>query len=502
LVPNPGYWRSTSNKTSSKILVCRKDGVTRCNTNLETFKINIFNQCEKGYQGVQCEACDSGYVETGLLQCKQCSDVAHSFLFTILSIFGFTLIKLYCINRLYRAVQSLCSSNESKENIKETLESTYYVRLLLTYTQILSMVYLFNMEVREFIGSYSQLGNPTEFTRFKLECSMQFLGIPTDYYVFGSFIFLFLSPILQFGLVVIIARLFIKKLFEPATRYFLRLCLIYIILSEQPGIVGFMTGFLSCSQADQYSDPYVGLHPSMNCNTNEYFIIRYFIVIPGLVIWGALIPIYMFRSVYSKREKLNTLKVRLPYGVLYNLYKPEYYWWGTVSMLLAISLGFTTYLFQGDLRTCLGLAFILLWIYQLAVRRAKPYKYDSWNKMEATTMGLLVLNLMLGYLTMNTPVKNLKWIGYIALVVINGAMISHIIYKIVNHKVVTLVDRFQQKLASKRHRQPRKSTKKLAIMESFLQNDMTGLRSSESEDNSSPSKSQSSQGSHQSHLLL
>jgi len=367
------------------------------------------------------------------------------------------------------------------------------------------MVYLFNMEVREFVGSYSQIGNPTEFTRFKLECSMQFLGIPTQYYIFGSFIFLFLSPLIQFGLVVLIARLFIKKLFEPSTRYFLRLCLIYIILSEQPGLVGFMTGYLSCSEGGRYFDPYVGLHPGTKCNSDEYIIIRYFIVIPCLIIWGIVLPIYLFSSVYSNRYKLNEFAVRLPYGVLYNLYKPEYYWWGTVSMLLAISLGFTTYFFQGDLRTCLALAFILLWIYQLAVRRFKPYKYDSWNKMEATTMGLLVLNLMLGYLTMNTPVLPIKWIAYIALVVINGAMISHIVYKIVNHKVVTFVDRIQQKLASKRHRQARKSSKKLAILESFLQNNITGLQSEEdsSQGEESPSKSHTSNGnSHQSHLLL
>jgi len=338
------------------------------------------------------------------------------------------------------------------------------------------MIYLFHNEIREFVGSYIQIGNPSEFTSYKLECSMEFLGIPSHHYIFGSFIFLFLSPLIQFLLTIIIARLFIKKLFEPATRYFLRLCTIYIILSEQPSIVGFMTGFLSCSQDDPDSPPYVGLHPSTKCNTYEYFIIRYFIVIPCLVLWGVLIPLYMFSSVYLKRERLNQLVVRLPWGVLYNIYKPEYYWWGTVSTVLGITLGFTTYFFQGDFKTCLVLAFILLWIYQIAVRKAKPYVYESWNQMEATTMGLLVLNLMLGFFTMNTPVKELKMMAYVALAVINGAMLSFIIYKIVRPKVVTFVDKISRKMTK------RNSQRMPLLDDSFVKNEEERYHSVDGDD--------------------
>jgi len=279
--------------------------------------------------------------------------------------------------------------------------------------------------------------------------------------------------------VFIIARLFLKQLFQPATRYFVRLCTIYIILSEQPGIIGFMTSFLSCSQDDPYSSPYVGLHPSTKCNTSQYFTIKYFIVIPCLVLWVALIPVYGFLSIYFKRDRLNTIAVRLPWGVLYNLYKPRFYWWGIVSMLLAISLGFTTYFFQGDPKTCLALAFILLWTYQIAVRRAKPYKYDSWNKMEASTIGLLVLNLMLGYLTINTPNLQLKIGGYIILAVVNGARVSYIIYKIVSRKVVTFVDKVTRRITSKRQSKKKRSrinSKTPEILESFIQNDVESAR--------------------------
>ena len=203
-----------------------------------------------------------------------------------------------------------------------------------------------------------------------------------------------------------------------------------------------------------------------------------------LIFWAVVIPVYAFSSVYFKRHKLNQLTVRLPWGVLYNVYKPKYYWWGTVSMILAITLGFTTYFFQGDLKTCLALAFILLWIYQIAVRHAKPYKYDNWNKMEATTIGLLVLNLMLGYFTINTPVFQLKIVAYLALAVINGAMISYIIYKIVSQKVVTFVDKVLRRLTTKgegKRRRSRQNSKKKSFLETFLENDSYGDRTESTE---------------------
>jgi len=138
-----------------------------------------------------------------------------------------------------------------------------------------------------------------------------------------------------------------------------------------------------------------------------------------------------------------------------------------VTMVLGILLGFTTYYFQGELKTCLALAFILLWIYQIAVRHAKPYKYDSWNKIEATTMGLLVLNLMLGYFTINTTVIQLKMAAYLTLAVINGAMLAHIVYKIVSKKVATYVDLILERLTSNK-----KSKKKAGLLQGLLENDV------------------------------
>jgi len=321
---------------------------------------------------------------------------------------------------------------------------------------------------------------------------MKFLGVAPQHYIYGSVTFLFLSPIVQFFLVIIIAKIFLRSLFEPSTKYFLRLCLIYIILSEQPGIVGFMTGYLSCSQDDPSSSPYVGLHPTIKCDSPQYFIIRYFIVIPCLIIWVVLIPVFAFSSIYFKRERLNKLSVRLPWGVLYNCYKPKYYWWGSISMILAISLGFTTYFFQGELKTCLALVFILLWTYQIAVRHAKPYKYDSWNKMEATTIGLLVLNLMLGYFTINSLVWELKIVAYLALAFINAAMFSYIIYKIVSQKVVTFVDKVMRRLTvkgrGKRKRSRLDSNSKKGMQLQSFDNGVPVIRT-ESADSSTPTYS-------------
>jgi len=425
LIPMTGYWRSTSNKTSSEILPCRNDGVLRCNSKLEIYQNDITAQCEPGYDGVKCEECavGHGYVEIGLLQCDKCPNDLTSLLFTIISIIVFAFIKSLFIRCLYNA-----NSNIASEKVQEgNLESAYYVRLLLLYTQTLSLIYLFHMEIREYIGSYVHIGNPTEFLYYKFECSMKLLGIPPSDYIFGSVIFMLVSPYIQFRI--------LKKIFKSSSSIF-KLCIIYIFFSEHSGIIGFMTSFLSCSKDDPSSSPYVELHPNTKCDTTQYFIIKYFMIIPCLIILVLLVPIYALSSIFLKRNELNSPLVRLHWGVIYNIYQPKYYWWGAVSVLLMVALSVSTYLFQGDSKTYLALAFILLWIYQIAVRRAKPYQYESWNKMEATTIGLLVLNLMLCNFTTSTPVLQLKKIAYVALAIINGAMLFFILYKIRFRKII------------------------------------------------------------------
>jgi len=106
--------------------------------------------------------------------------------------------------------------------------------------------------------------------------------------------------------------------------------------------------------------------------------------------------------------------------------------------------------------------------------------------MEATAMGLLVLNLVLGYASMDTSVFILKMFAYIALVIIDGGIIFYMIHKIVSQKVFTFGDKILQRISFKSAIEAKEmSLDGLLKGDELLENDETNLKSeSESESES------------------
>ena len=57
------------------------------------------------------------------------------------------------------------------------------------------------------------------------------------------------------------------------------------------------------------------------CYTNEHYLYTFILVIPTLVLWGLIVPIILFKSLYKKRNILNSIYTRMSLGFLYQDYK-------------------------------------------------------------------------------------------------------------------------------------------------------------------------------------
>ena len=447
LNPRENFWRVNS---SDVILPCNNDAGTRCYGTLNP-STNTF--CAQGFKGPLCEQCDfdNDYVESGFLNCTKCTNVNLSLFLSILAGICYFVFKIVCVARMYLTNMTFCSDEEQDNyTLYKTSESGYYVRLIVVYSQVLSMVYLANSEVRDWFGFVSQIGNPSEFILVDLQCSMKAIGVSADQFIYMSTIIIVFSPFVQFILISLLVMLLGRR---PSSTIrvsqFIWLTFIYIIILEQPGIVGYLTSYLSCSDlAQNNKDYYITMHPNWKCEGTQYQFYKYALVIPFLCLWVIIVPICMFIGLFAKRGRLGEKEVRSSYGSLYNLYKPKYYYWGTIIMLLELVLSFTSYAFEIALKLRIFILFILLWIYQFAVRQLKPYTYSKFNSTESMTFSLLMLNIILTYLTTIEVQYNdvLRSIAYGILIVLNLAMSLYLGWKLFDLTLMRLFDLIVDKI--------------------------------------------------------
>jgi len=414
-----GFWRSDLGPASTSLVECKKDGIVRCQGGA------LNNGCSSGFAGPKCEACDfqNGYVESGLLNCKKCKNNWESLLLSLGGMLVYIVYKAVCIAKMY-STNEIFSNNQANNAVKftEAAEKGYYVKLLLVYSQILSLIFLFNVEVKGALSSLLQIGNPSEFILVNLQCSMLALKIAPQDFLYVSTSILLLSPIVQTLVIIIMAKVFVQRFF-PALKMsrFIRLTVVYLILLEQPGIVGNLTSFLSCS-SDNVHGSFITLHPNWSCTDSRYIFFKKFLATPFLAFWALILPAFMFLSLYFRRRKLEELEVRGIWGVLYNLFKPSHYYWGTVVTILSLSISYISYTYQEDPKTSAFTIFLLLCTYQLSVRLMKPYKFAKFNFAEGLTFNLLMLSVVLGYFGNDIQDRTLKYIAYGILGVLNGGM--------------------------------------------------------------------------------
>ena len=192
--PAPGYWRS--NPVQNNFYAClRSDS---CLGGDETHPLGI---CSKGYNGILCANCDSGYYKTGASSCTKCPTRSVN----ILSFVGIGILTLAIIVLFVR-------SNLLITKVQKPLYTVYY-KIFVTHFQLLAAVATINFswpgEINALITSQSKVID-TPATILNVDCLMMDLvwlnfnqsirlnHLRTVVYAFLPFSILFFSWFLSF----------------------------------------------------------------------------------------------------------------------------------------------------------------------------------------------------------------------------------------------------------------------------------------------------------------
>ena len=441
IVPYPGYWNA--HPGSAVILQCRADDTQRC-TNEDNSR-----SCAVGYAGPLCEACDfdNGYVEHGYLKCAQCKDPKSSLIYTI--VIGV----LYFAYQLF-SIKAICSSNEQSSFEQRTslmafrkIERSYYIKSLLTYTQLMSILFMGNSYIYQLFGVTAQLGNPSSLVMYGTQCSMKALGIdPANFLYYQTYLSV-LSPILQLLLILVILVVLKSCSSSVSVGKFFATACIYFLVSYQPGLVLNLMQFRSCSSLKGLASSYLTAHPNWTCDTEQYSFISKVFVNPTLIVWCAVLPLFILIVLLIKKNRSQEEEAKGSYGMLFFDLNGKFYYWGLILMLLKLSLSFLIFGLDQSVELQICLSLLLLWAYQSFVKWLSPYKTESFNRLEVILMNLLMFNIILAKYLLNP--KNGFAISEGALIVgvaLNGLFLVGLLWKIITLSFLNVVSTVEKGL--------------------------------------------------------
>ena len=423
ICPVSGYWNADIH--SAKVLPCydNKDG--RCQRGPDDC-----GGCKTGFTGPLCWGCDlaNGYVESGYLECSQCQDASRSLVLAILVGSGYLICQLFFVYIFFTgaSLQDDVSAIEFRK-----VERCFYVKSLLTYLQLMSILCLTNQQIYGYFGLASQVGNLGSLISYGTQCAMVGLNLSRENFIYYQTYLIVAAPWIQFiftAIVVVVASLFKRGL---SIGKVVTAALIYLIFFMQPGLVTNLTLFLSCKKLDGMKYHFIASHPYWSCDSEIYESVSHLLALPNLLLWALIIPLVIFLILKKNKANLQNDKYEGSLGVLMFDLKKKYYFWGVAQMIFKVILAVLVYGLEVEIEVQIFSFLLLLWIYQSLVRVTKPFSRPHFNKFETILMNLLIFNIIVAKYLID-PING-PWISqtsFTVSVLINTSFILYIVWKV------------------------------------------------------------------------
>ena len=122
--------------------------------------------------------------------------------------------------------------------------------------------------------------------------------------------------------------------------------LTFFLVYMQPNIVGNLMATVSCRAVAGVD--YINADIRYICYDDTHYFYMVAVVVPPLIIWAFIIPLLNLRGIHKNRTKLNNVLVRFRYGMLFHLYKKNFYYWEFIRAYMKMTMAskFSFYNFQ------------------------------------------------------------------------------------------------------------------------------------------------------------
>ena len=425
-----GYWRGANSmyEGANGVLVPYKANLLKCDPEVNSCLRN--NMCVEGYTGPLCAQCDfeKGYVTRG----KKCGECPAT-MYLILQLFG--LLAVFLAYQTWFIRHMIQTNRAFYEVIKRggnyVSSASPYIRLLTTFSQIMTIVSTFNLNLQEFFRIDFSLGSPTATIIYPTTCLLSRTGLPATQVYYWELSIIVLLPILQWGIFALIAtRIVWAQRHTTQLSNLLYAIIVGLIMLEQPAIFQSLLKAFTTKKLDPNTDLYyISSNPSVPADKYYYKFITYF-ALPNLIIWGPGIVFALAFLLFRYRKSFNSERMRLVLGGYINEYREETFYWGLILMCFKLILMTVSNFLRDDPKTKVLLTVLIFYLYKRALMRFSPYYEEKLLNSEKYAQYAYFGSIFFLYLFEDNPYRWLKYVCLLVAIVLNLFVITYIVFHI------------------------------------------------------------------------
>ena len=390
---------------------------------------NISVKCAQGHIGALCGSCDiyalfwkEQYSKSSKTKCGLCSDTA----FNVGVLIGILIVNVISIAFSVKGVVNMIDTGMELKVIRSTgfslinkksTKTSIYLKMLMTYFQIISAISSFDLTIPSEINFFSDtLGNPTELLLYSTDCFIvNYFKFPP--YIYIKVLFTFLMPFVYLLLFCgLYFMLVLTKRVENRPKIFYT-AFFFVMIYMQPNVITIFLSALSCKTVTGKN--YVKMDLAYECYTAEHLFFSFFISIPALLIWTFIIPLFILYKLYKARNYLNNIDNRIKYGFLYSEYKPKAFYWEFAKMYekMIITIFLSFFETQTDIK---GMMILLsIFIYFLLLLYANPYDTNEFNMIDIYSCIVEYFTIFFAVFAYQNHFLSLIYISYCIILIAN-----------------------------------------------------------------------------------
>ena len=426
-----GYWRGIDETylRADGTPAPYKANLHKCDPDVNSCLRN--NICAEGYTGPLCAQCDfeKGYVPRGK-KCGKCADTGY----LVLQMLGWSVVFI-----AYQTwfIRSMVQTNRDfydviKRGGHYISSAGPYIRLLTTFSQIMTIVSTFNLNLQEFFNIDFSLGSPTTTIIYPATCLLSRMGLEAVQTYYWELSIITLLPIFQWGVfalcIIGIFRAQKRQIYQLSNLIFATL--VGLIMLEQPAIFQSLLKSLATKKLDPNSDIYyLSANPSVPADEYYYKYSKYFVV-PNLLIWGPGIALLLAFILLAYRKSFNTERMRLVLGGYINEYREETFYWGLVLMCFKLVLMTVASFLSDDQKTKVLVTVALFYLYKRSLMRYSPYYEDKLLNTEKYAQYAYFGSIFFLYLFEDNPYPWLKYFCLAVCIILNMFVVFYIFFHI------------------------------------------------------------------------
>ncbi|KAL4488635.1 hypothetical protein ABPG73_020334 [Tetrahymena malaccensis] len=429
---DPGFWRPSADS----------DYIEQCSNQLSNCaggKGTGDQLCSEGHIGALCEVCDisarfwlESYSNSDQYSCGKCKDTSNN----TLKMIGLTIYTLIAIFFSVKSTKALLDSyiitfyfqkiGLIQKSAKQSTESVgIIIKLFTTYLQLIVVITTFNLQLPPGLSDITvNVGDPVKQMSFSMDCGLYKISgkIPMTYF---RLMWSQLMPFLYVTTYLLGHYLYqkVKKIKSRAVIAWI--AFIYIYISMQPSIVKQNIQTISCRQISGIQ--YIKANVSEQCYTSQHIEYMLLLILPTLILWVFLIPIFFFKKMYDGRDQLDKINMQYRFGFLYTEYKKTSYFWELVKVYQKTFITFFINIYD-SYNTVKGVLVILVLVIYLRLQQQyQPYLEKRFNDLDFQLNLTVIASIIISMFILGNPFSYLIWFGYIIMVLINTFIITKLI---------------------------------------------------------------------------